>query len=151
MTPRTRKELYQALAVVLLMVLVLFGFALLARAWAHDEGQWGAQDPVVRDWYQHLMQPDVPMVSCCGEADAYWCDTVHLKGDKTFCTITDDRPDAPLRRPHVDIGTEIEIPSNKLKWDRGNPTGHAVVFLSSVGFGGEETHRVFCFVQSTGI
>lgn len=33
MTPRTRKELYQALAVILLMIVVLFGFALLARVW----------------------------------------------------------------------------------------------------------------------
>lgn len=35
----------------------------------------------------------------------------------------DDRDDAPLRRPHLDIGTEIEIPPNKLKWDKSNPTG----------------------------
>lgn len=29
---------------------------------------------------------------------------------------------AALKRPHVDIGTEIAIPNNKLKWDRDNPT-----------------------------
>jgi len=27
-------------------------------------------DPSIRQWYQALMQPDVPNASCCGEADA---------------------------------------------------------------------------------
>ena len=44
----------------------------------------------------------------------------------------------------LDGGTVIEIPPHKLKWDRANPTGHGVVFLSRQGF-------VFCFVQGTGI
>jgi hypothetical protein len=144
-TPRTRKEMWQAIRVVGLMVAIALAVALVSQcSHAHDEGQWSNQDPAVRDWYQHLMQPDVPTSSCCGEADAYWCDTLHLKGDKTFCTITDDRPDAPLKRPHIDVGTEIEIPMNKLKWDRGNPTGHAILFVSKAGY-------VFCFVQSSGI
>ena len=60
------------------------------------------------------MQPDVPNASCCGEADAYWADEVHVKDGKTYAVITDDRPDEPRGRPHVDIGTEIEIPNNKL-------------------------------------
>ena len=43
---------------------------------ARDLGQWGAinNDPAVREWYQALMQPDMPNASCCGEADAYWAD-----------------------------------------------------------------------------
>jgi hypothetical protein len=90
------------------------------------------------------MQPDNPNASCCGEADAYWADEIHVRGGKTFATVTDSRPDAPLKRPHVAVGTEIEIPNHKLKWDRSNPTGHTVVFLSRVGY-------VFCFVQSSGI
>ena len=95
-------------------------------------------------WYQELMQPDAPTVSCCGEADAYWADEVHVRGGKTYATITDDRPDEPRGRPHIENGTEIEIPDNKLKWDRSNPTGHGVVFLSRVGY-------VFCYVQPGGV
>ena len=57
--------------------------------------------------------------------------------------ITDDRPDEPRGRPHVDIGTEIEIPNNKLKWDKSNPTGHGVVFLTRNGY-------VLCYVQPGG-
>ena len=116
------------------VVFVAAMFLVVAFALAHDHDQW----------YGSLMQPDNPAVSCCGKADAYWCDTINVKDGKTFCTITDDRDDGPLRRPHVPIGTQIEIPNHKLKWDRGNPTGHAVVFLSPAG-------HVWCFVQSTGI
>jgi hypothetical protein len=47
----------------------------------------------------------------------------HVRDGKTWAIITDDRDDAPRSRPHVDIGTEIEIPNNKLKWDKSNPTG----------------------------
>ena len=108
-------------------------------ALAHD-----VEHPELDAWYAELMQPDVPNASCCGEADAYWCDTINVKDAKTFCTITDDRPDEPLKRPHVDIGTQIEIPDYKLKYDRGNPTGHAIVFLS-------RSQYVYCFVQGTGI
>jgi hypothetical protein len=114
-----------------------------AGASARDLGQWGGSDPAVRQWYQALMQPDVPNASCCGEADAYWADEVHVRNGKTYATITDDRADEPLKRPHVDIGTEIEIPNNKLKWDRGNPTGHGIVFLGHSGY-------VFCYVQPEG-
>jgi hypothetical protein len=120
----------------------LFG-CLIAGASARDLGQWGGSDPAVRQWYQALMQPDVPNASCCGEADAYWADDVHVRNGKTYATVTDDRTDEPLKRPHVDIGTEIEIPNNKLKWDGGNPTGHGIVFLGRSGY-------VFCYVQPEG-
>lgn len=118
---------------------------LAASAQARDLGQWENADPDTRAWFQGLMQPDVPTASCCGEADAYWADTVHVRGGKTFATITDDRPDAPRNRPHIDVGTEIEIPDNKIKWDRGNPTGHGIVFVSRAG------DYVFCYVQPGGV
>jgi hypothetical protein len=110
-------------------------------------GSANAHDPDHHEhaeWYQSLMQPDVPKASCCGEADAYWADEVHVRDGKTYAKITDDRPDEPRGRPHIAVGTEIEIPNNKIKWDRGNPTGHGVVFLSRAGF-------VFCYVQPGGV
>lgn len=114
-----------------------------ASAGARDLGQWDPTDPVTQ-WYQSLMQPDVPTASCCQESDAYFADTVRVRDGKTYAVVTDDRPDGPLMRPHVEVGTEVEIPPNKLKWDRGNPTGHNVLFMSRSGY-------VFCFVQGTGI
>lgn len=100
--------------------------------------------PELDAWYSTLMQPDNPMVSCCGEADGYYCDTWYVRKGQTYCRITDDRDDEPLKRPHVEVGTEIAIPDYKLKWDKQNPTGHAVVFLSRMQY-------VYCFVQNGGV
>ena len=135
---------YSILAWFALMAAFVIVLDLISFASAHDDGQWGNADPAVRAWYQSLMQPDVPTASCCGEADAYWADEVHVRDGKTYATITDDRSDEPLKRPHVAIGTEVEIPTNKLKWDRSNPTGHGVVFLSRENY-------VYCFVQPGGV
>lgn len=126
-------------SMVALLLLLTLHFA-----HARDLGQWGAADPTLKAWYESLMQPDVPTSSCCGEADAYWADEIHVRNGKTFAVITDDRPDEPRKRPHIDVGTEIEIPDYKLKWDKSNPTGHGVVFLS-------RSQYVFCFVQHGGV
>ncbi len=91
---------------LIILFLSIFG-CFIAGVNARDLGQWEAVDPAIREWYQALMQPDVPTAS------------------------------------HVEIGTEIEIPNHKLKWDRANPTGHGIVFLSRNGY-------VFCYVQPGG-
>ena len=90
------------------------------------------------------MQPDYPLAPCCGEADSYWADGVEVKDGEVIAIITDTRPDLPLGRPHVPVGTRIVVPPNKLKWDRGNPTGHTIIFL---GY----DSRVTCYVTGTGI
>ena len=95
---------------------------------ARDLGQWESTVPAIRDWYQALMQPDIPSVSCCGEADAYWADSYQVEGDQYVAIITDPRPDEPLRRKHLDIGTRIVVPNHKLKFDQSNPTGHGIFF-----------------------
>lgn len=128
----------------MLGILILLATVFIQAAFARDLGQWGEADPATREWFQTLMMPDAPATSCCGEADAYWCDDVHVRQGRTYCRITDDRADGPRGRPHRDVGTEVEIPDFKLKWDRGNPTGHAIVFLSKSGY-------VYCFVQAMGI
>lgn len=128
----------------IVIVLAICGVvALRLSANARDLGQWENTDPRTKQWFETLMQPDNPGVRCCGEADGYWADKVEVVGDKVFAIITDTRPDAPLRRPHVPPGTRIEVPAHKLKWDRGNPTGHTVIFLSP-------SRDVYCFVQASG-
>ena len=125
------------------MILVLTLGCVMGVASARDAGQWETTDPTVREWYQALMQPDNPNASCCGEADAYWADEIHVKNGRTYAIITDDQPDEPRRHPHIDIGTEFEIPNNKLKWDKSDPTGHGIMFLGRSG-------NVFCYVQPGG-
>ena len=116
----------------------------LSGAKARDLGQWEAGDPDVREWYRSLMQPDNPKASCCGESDAYWADEIRVRNGKVYAVVTDNRPDGPLMRPHVPVGTEVEIPDYKLKYDRGNPTGHNILFMT-------RSQYVLCFVQTSGI
>ena len=116
-----------------------------------DLGQWENVDQQTRWWYQTLMMPDNPAVSCCGESDAYWADSeVNDKG-QYVAIITDPRPDGPLRRKHIEIGTKIVVPNNKLKFgpndpqgNTGNPTGHGLIFLSVYD-------TVYCYLPPGGV
>lgn len=124
---------------------ILIVFMLLASpVEARELGQWEDQSPNVRAWFQTLMQPDTPLVSCCGEANSYWADSYEVDAGRYVAIITDERPDQPLGRPHRDIGERIVVPNNKLKWDEGNPTGHGIIFI---GIGGQ----IYCYVPPGGI
>lgn len=111
-------------------------------------GQYAQVDPKIREWYRELKMPDQPQMSCCGEADAYYAAT-YTKDGKNIAVIIDTREDAPLGRPHVAIGTEIVIPDHKMKWDRGNPTGYSIIFLSNPNDEGKRD--VYCFVDGGGV
>ena len=129
------------LAVIVMSALLIWMYS-INFAIAKDSGQWSNVDPELKKWYSELQQPDNAPASCCGEADAYWCDGLHVRDGKTFCVITDDRDNIALRRTPVPIGTEIEIPDRKLNKDP-NPTGHAIVFLSAA-------QMVYCYVGNSG-
>jgi hypothetical protein len=124
---------------------IIFALLLLSTpAAARDLGQWEAQPTYVRQWFQKLMQPDNPHMSCCGEADAYWADSFEVNGDQYVAIITDERPDAPLARPHREVGEKIVVPNHKIKWDEGNPTGHGVIFIGAGGL-------VYCYIAPGGV
>jgi len=131
----------------------------LSAASARDAGQWEASPSDIRAWYRDLMQPDNPRVSCCGEADAYWADSYESvdctpvaddenpfprKDTCYLATITDTREDGPLGRPHIPAGTKVKVPNVKLKYDRGNPTGHGVLFVNT-------SLNVLCYVVPGGV
>jgi hypothetical protein len=101
-------------------------------------------DPAIRDWYRRLMQPVMPLSSCCGEADAYWADSYQADGDRYVAIITDPRPDGPLHRRHIDIGITFVVPNHKLKYDASNSTGHGIIFLNPYDF-------VLCYVPPGGV
>lgn len=128
---------------------VLILAVLVNMANARDQGQWAEVDPAVAEWYRELKQPDNPGMSCCGQADAYYADKVYTKDGKNIAVITDTREDAPLQRPHVPPGTEIIIPDHKMKWDRGNPTGHSIIFLTLPNDQG--MRDVYCFVDGNSL
>lgn len=65
-------------------------------------GQWGESPTQLRQWFQSLMQPDNPYLSCCGEADAFEADTFEIDGDHYVAVITDGKggnpaPGSPFR------------------------------------------------------
>jgi hypothetical protein len=132
-------------------------------SYARDDGHWAERvGKDIAEWMASLMQPDTVKdgagYSCCGEADAYWADDVHVatghNGEKfIIARITDTRDDDELAyREHEDVGTEYIIPPNKIvgfeQRLRGNPTGHTIIFLAApIRFMDRKLKRdVICFV-----
>ena len=110
---------------------------LSSTALARDNGQWGNSPVYLREWFQSLMQPDNPYMSCCGEADAFEADNFEVEGDHYIAIITDGRG-------VIANGTRIPVPNRKMKWDKGNPTGHGIIFISTTG-------DVYCYVTPGGV
>lgn len=106
--------------------------------------QWENTDPQVRGWYQSLMQPDNPGVSCCGESDGYYADQTQVIDGKAYAIITDTRPDKPRNRRHIPVGTKYEIPQHKIQWKFGNAVGHVVIFINSAD-------QVLCYIPNGGV
>jgi hypothetical protein len=83
-------------------------------ALVRESGQWANSPAAVRQWFQSLMQPDNPAMSCCGQADAFEADSFEVEGDHYVAIITDGKG-------VLADGTRIPVPNNKMKWDAGNP------------------------------
>jgi hypothetical protein len=109
----------------------------IGRALARDNGQWALSPPEIREWFQSLKQPDHPRLSCCGEADAFEADQFTVEDDHYVAVITDGKG---VMAP----GTRIQVPNSKLKWDKGNPTGHGIIFIGDEG-------QVYCYVVPGGV
>jgi len=129
----------------LLLALSLATCGTMVPVLARDLGQWQQTDPRISAWFKSLMQPDNPNVPCCGEADAYWADSFEIQGDQYVAIITDEREDAPLGRLHIDPGTRVVIPNHKLKFNKGNPTGHGIVFMHAA------SGQVWCYIAPGGV
>jgi hypothetical protein len=68
------------------------------------------------------------------EADALVVDNFEVDGDHYVAVVTDGKG--------VN-GTRISVPNNNMKWDKGNPTGHGIIFM---GVGG----MLYCYVALGG-
>jgi hypothetical protein len=66
-----------------------------------------------------------------------------VNGGRYVAIITDTRDDMPLGRPYIENGKRFAVPNIKIKWDRGNPTGHGIIFI---GYGEE----VYCYLPPGG-
>src|SRR5215470_17338345 len=113
--------------VVQAFLAVMWVLLIAANAFARDGGQWEGQDPKIKEWFEHLRQPDHPRVSCCGESDAY-------EADNYVAIITGHRAVTA-----IPLGSRIPVPRQKMKYDAGNPTGHGIIFIDT-------QRRVLCYV-----
>ena len=48
-----------------------------------DLGQWENSQPTIRAWFNSLMRPDIPTLSCCGEADGHCADEISPAAPRT--------------------------------------------------------------------
>jgi hypothetical protein len=120
-----------------LPVAALAALAMVLPAAARDNGQWSDSPAAIHQWFQSLMQPHNPAISCCGEADAFDADTFEVEGDHYIAVITDGKG-------ALSNGTRIPVPNQKMKWDAGNPTGHGIVFIGT-------NRQVYCYVAPGGV
>jgi hypothetical protein len=126
-------------------LVMLLAVSSCSHAFARDLGQWEGSDPDLKKWFENLKRPDDPKASCCGEADAYWADSFEVQGDKYVAIVTDTRPDEPLGRPPLAVGTRFIIPADKIKFDQGNPTGHGIIFVNA------EYGYIYCYLPPGGV
>ena len=108
---------------------IMLAFTVLALgvpAVARDNGQWANSPANIREWFESLRQPDHPRISCCGEADAFEADNFEVEGDHYVAIITNGKG-------VIENGTRITVPNAKMKFDRGNPTGHGIIFIGDRG------------------
>lgn len=122
----------RTLAHYVAIVLVAVG-----SAQAREDGNWSRGTEMVRQWFAELMRPDNPSLSCCGEADAYESDEFTQSPDGHYEAVI-TREKAPYA-----AGTHIFIPDEKIKWDKGNPTGHGWIFIGS-------EKQIYCYVTPSG-
>jgi hypothetical protein len=118
-------------------LLVLVSCLVISAALARPGPQWADEPKEIRAWFQSLTQPDNPYISCCGEADAFEADQFEVEGDHYVAVITDGKGIIP-------DGKRIQVPNAKMKWDKGNPTGHGIIFIGSEG-------QVYCYVSPGGV
>jgi len=104
--------------------------------------EWENSPPLVRKWFQELMQPDRPGFSCCGEADSYEADLYEQDGESYIAIITGQGP--AVNKLRIPEGTRLRVPTTKIKWDKGNPTGHGIIFIG-------RDYTIFCYVPPAGI
>lgn len=107
-----------------------------------------ASSAEVHEWFENLKQPDNKRLSCCSDADAYWADSFEVNERGEYVAIiTDERGqtyDEKVGRVPRSAGDRFDVPNYKIKYDKGNPTGHGVLFLATGG-------QVLCFVPGGGV
>jgi hypothetical protein len=117
---------------------------------AMDHG-FNPNAPATR-WFESLIVPDRPPLSCCGKADAYPVDRYQKNNDHTYTVWIADGspvkyPDGTTRDPW-DVNVPISVPDtkvNKLDDDLDNPTEHGWLFFRPDT--NHDVGTIYCFVR----
>src|SRR4051794_1302986 len=99
------------------------------NVFSHDLSKFG-------DWTKSLKQPDKPNSSCCGPADAHWVDTYEPSKNGFRALVH---------------GIWLNVPAKKVIWDRVNPTGRGVIFVSTPFTEDWSDVYIYCFVPGNGV
>ncbi len=127
-------------------VIFTVALLLLITAGARAEKGFDPNNPTAH-WFETLKVPGTNN-SCCGYGDAYEADVYEKHADGSYTAVVTDGsertyPDGSIRA-YVKNGTQVEVPAALVNPPKdGNPTGHAVLFLSAYE---SIVRQVFCFV-----
>ena len=100
--------------------------------------QWEDQDKRLREWFNSVKRPDLPNVSCCGEADAFR--VAVLSETATEVTVQVIEPNRFL--PEVKVGRVFKFSRNALQHRYGNAVGVPLIFITL------HNEQVVCFIPS---
>jgi hypothetical protein len=95
------------------------------------------------EWFNSLRVPDNPLSSCCGPGDQFYMREYHVS-DKRGLAFEGEIDGAV----HGMADFHVEVPLEKVEWDRVNPTGRGVIFMGKTEWG--FSPYVICFVPSGG-
>ena len=99
------------------------------------------QNIAFAEWMMSLHQPDNPIASCCGPADQYYAISYSASAEGFNVIIQKEIID-DIFGNYKSLQT-ISVKEDKVIWDRVNPTGRGVLFMSS-------NNSVYCFIPGSG-
>src|SRR5713226_7683710 len=87
----------------------MWALLIAANAFARDGSQWDGQDSRIKEWFEHLKQPDHPRLSCCGEAEAYEADSYEVEGITTSQSSPDIAPSRTSPGSHIPAARPLQV------------------------------------------
>src|SRR5713226_6912131 len=87
----------------------MWALLIAANAFARDGSQWDGQDSRIKEWFEHLKQPDHPRLSCCGEAEAYEADSYQVEGITTSQSSPDIAPPRTSPGSHIPAARPLQV------------------------------------------
>lgn len=125
------QRITQVLGCAALFSIILHGLSV----WGHDSNTPYAQ------WINSLMKPDIPLSSCCGVADQYYVKEYRPSQRQGIAFI------AVVTAHDGSSSFSVDVPVEKVIWNRPNPTGRGVIFIRD----NDWDSTVVCFVPSLGL